>query len=875
VIIPRRKIIILLGMMSKMPVAGVVWQTIHYLIGFRRLGYDVYYIEAHARTPGMFITSPTDDDGSAQAAAFIDGVMRRFGLNDKWAYQALHSDGRCYGMSDTAIARLYDEAELVINLHGGTKPRPEHYARGRLVYLETDPVALQIELHEKRQSSIDFLAPHFIFFTFGENYGRASCGLPVSDQFKFIPTRQPVIMDFWRPFRSGAAEAFTTIGNYKQQWREVTFNGETYHWSKHHEFLKILDLPRRASQTFELALGSCEPDEQKMLEAHGWRIRGADEISTDADKYRRYITNSRGEFTVAKDQNVRLKSGWFSDRSATYLASGLPVITQDTAFDAALPIGRGLFAFSNLDQAVAAVEAINSDYDGNQRAAEEIGREYFAHDKVLGPLLEACGLERLAVTRRRASISAPAPRIEAGDGLVLLASGLGDGDTGGGLYAIDPNATGDGVVERIDHISSTGLHFDGEQLYRLLWAPKEFGAVSELLVYDNDGVNRYNRLNNVADAHYVMPDEEGVAIVSTGTNSIVWFDAAGAVVRTCNDGGALTDRWHINSVLRHDGRLFACAFGRFEDNRGWKGQDDGQHGIVFDIATGQNLLSGLSCPHNPRPYEGAWLVCNSAKRQLLLIDPQKNQIKQQLQLEGWTRGIAMTEDLLFVGESANRSLSEPKRTAAIAVICRRTWRVLNRLNLRCREVYDLVLTPKSLLRGLRTGFRTNPLRVAEQGQYAMFDSIGVEPVRLWATGDPLPLDALRAHVEVQCPPIVEPGATLKLRCDVENLGSACMVSLAPNPVFVSYKWFDAKTGQRFEHEGLRTSLPGTLVPRGHAKCELMVQTPEVGGEFILRATLLQEYISWFDDLDPESACDVHVTVRSSAAKPLTLAASAS
>ena len=389
---PRRKKIILLGMMSKMPVAGVIWQTMHYLIGFRRLGYDVYYVEAHARTPGMLMTSPTDD-GSGHAAAFIDRVMRRFGMEGKWAYQAFHDDGRCYGMSDTALAQLFKEAELVINLHGGTKPRPEHYARGRLVYLETDPVTLQIELHERQQASIDFLAPHFIFFTFGENYGRPGCGLPVSTQFKFLPTRQPVILDFWRPFRNGTAEAFTTIGNYKQEWREVAFNGEIYHWSKHHEFLKIIDLPGRTAQAFELGLGNCDAEEKKNLETHGWRIRGADEFSADADQYRRYITASRGEFTVAKDQNVRLRSGWFSDRSATYLASGLPVITQDTAFDAALPTGRGLFAFSNLDQAVAAVESINGDYEGNRRAAEEIAREYFAHDKVLGPMLEACGMD--------------------------------------------------------------------------------------------------------------------------------------------------------------------------------------------------------------------------------------------------------------------------------------------------------------------------------------------------------------------------------------------------------------------------------------------------------------------------------------------------
>src|SRR2546423_12628841 len=146
-------------MMTKMPVAGVVWQTVHYLVGFRRLGYDVWYVEAHARTPSKLMAHK-DDDPSAKAAAFIDGVMRRFDLGDRWAFHALHGDGRCYGLSAGELARLYDSAELIINLHGGTVPRPEHSATGRLVFLETDPVRLQIELSEDRPEAVAFLEPH-------------------------------------------------------------------------------------------------------------------------------------------------------------------------------------------------------------------------------------------------------------------------------------------------------------------------------------------------------------------------------------------------------------------------------------------------------------------------------------------------------------------------------------------------------------------------------------------------------------------------------------------------------------------------------------------------------------------------------------------
>jgi hypothetical protein len=419
-----RKIVVL-GMMTKMPVAGVVWQTVHYLVGFQRLGYQVYYVEAHALNPSMF-TDPQDQSGSARAAAFIDGVMRRFNLGDRWAYHALHDDGRCYGMSEGQLKQLYASADLIVNLHGGTEPQPEHWATNRLVYLETDPVRLQIELYDNLQQSIDFLTPHRAFFTFGENYGNPDCKLPVSPRFPFHPTRQPVLLDHWKPgqFRptqqpallelwkpdqvtfdssgsspgllldvtAGESGAFTTIGSWRQRWRQVKFQGEVYEWSKHHEFLKYLDLPGRCNQTFELALSSYTKADKRLLESNGWKVRHALDFCMDLDAYRQYIAGSRGEFTVAKDQNVRLRSGWFSDRSATYLAAGRPVITQDTGFGAILPTGEGLFAFSNLEDIEEALESINSNYLRHCRAASEIAREYFSHDVVLKRLLQDAGL---------------------------------------------------------------------------------------------------------------------------------------------------------------------------------------------------------------------------------------------------------------------------------------------------------------------------------------------------------------------------------------------------------------------------------------------------------------------------------------------------
>jgi glycosyltransferase involved in cell wall biosynthesis len=396
-----RRRIVLLGMMAKMPVPGVMWQTVHYLLGLKALGFEPYYVEAHGRTPAMFMRRRGDDAGK-RAAAYIDRTLRRFDFGEQWAYHALHDDGApVYGIGTRALGELYGEAALIINLHGGTPPQPEHYATDRLVYLQTDPVQLQVELAEGKQRAIDYLAPHSAFFTFAENLGKPGCGLPVSKRFRFHPTRQPVVCELWDGVEAPARDVYTTVGNWHQPWRRVTIDGRGYAWSKDREWTTFLDLPRRTGRSFELALASYRPEHKAQLEARGWAVRDALAFGLDGDDYRRYIAGSRAEFTVAKEQNVALRSGWFSDRSATYLAAGRPVITQDTAFDAVLPTDAGLFPVTTLDEAVAAVEQIEADYPRHRRAAREIAREHFEATRVLGELLGAIGIATTTTTTTR------------------------------------------------------------------------------------------------------------------------------------------------------------------------------------------------------------------------------------------------------------------------------------------------------------------------------------------------------------------------------------------------------------------------------------------------------------------------------------------
>jgi hypothetical protein len=189
-------------------------------------------------------------------------------------------------------------------------------------------------------------------------------------------------------------QEFTTVGNWRQTNRDIEFDSQTYRWSKHHEFLKFVDLPQLTHQSIELATGlaNLNPEERNLLESKGWRLRDAHPFTTDPWRYRDYVRSSRGEFTVAKDLHIRLRSGWFSERSACYLAAGRPVVTQDTGFGKVLPTGEGLFAFDTIDEILVAFEAINSDYERHSRAARAIAEEYFRAETVLEKVIDDLGI---------------------------------------------------------------------------------------------------------------------------------------------------------------------------------------------------------------------------------------------------------------------------------------------------------------------------------------------------------------------------------------------------------------------------------------------------------------------------------------------------
>ena len=379
--------IVVFGIMFWYPLAGVTYQFLHYLLGLRQLGWDPYYVEDTRR----WVYDPDRNDTTPIPQANIERlapVLAAHGFGDRWAYRSRNEEDRVYGIGDTRLRTLYREAAALLNVTGSQELYDEHLAHPRRIYVESDPVKSQLQVAEGDAETLRVLAQHDTLFTFGENLGHPDCGVPV-ERVTWLPTRQPVVLDLW-PEGAGAGSKYTTIATWRNR-NDVVYRGETYYWSKDREFEKILDLPRRRPGPFELAT-QVDAATAARLAAHAWRLRDAFFVSRDVAGYHAYLTGSRAEFTVAKDQNVRLRSGWFSDRSACYLAAGRPVITQDTGFGNVLPTGKGLFAFRDLDDVLAAVDAIESDYEGHRRAAREIAVEYFDAARVVGSLLERAGL---------------------------------------------------------------------------------------------------------------------------------------------------------------------------------------------------------------------------------------------------------------------------------------------------------------------------------------------------------------------------------------------------------------------------------------------------------------------------------------------------
>ncbi len=383
--------IVVTGGLGAMPFAGVAWQVMHYLEGFRRLGHEVHYLE----DSGSWPYDPEQDTVSEDprpALRYVARHVARCGLEGRWAYRN-GVEGTLHGMSEPELSAVLERADVLVNVSGFTVLGEALMKIPARLYLETDPVLPQIQIAKGERFTIDLLEAHTHHFTYGENFGGPDCTVPVKG-FKYFPTRQPAVLDWWEPLavEPSVDTPFTTIASWKQEAKDVEWQGKVLTWSKDVQFAPYLDLPSRVARPLEMSLAISDDAAVERLEAAGWSIKPAAPLSRDVDVYRDYIRSSAGEFSVAKEQYASTRSGWFSDRTVTYLASGRPAVVQDTGFGCALPTGEGLLAFSTPDEAVAALEAVESDPARHSRAAREIAEEHLSTDRVLSQMLSDASL---------------------------------------------------------------------------------------------------------------------------------------------------------------------------------------------------------------------------------------------------------------------------------------------------------------------------------------------------------------------------------------------------------------------------------------------------------------------------------------------------
>jgi hypothetical protein len=395
--------ILVLGYVVRRPLGGGVWPTIQYALGLQRLGHEVYFLEDSEDWGCCYDPSrEVTDEDPTYGLRFAARVLQRNELGGRWAYYDAHRatwHGPCAGR----IHEICAAADLLINNSGVNPIRPWLAEVPCRVYIDTDPAFEQV-----RQLTDDFRrqrrAQHNAFFTLGENIPAGTAAVP-DDGVPWQATRQPVVLDRWEVTPGPVGGCFTTVMLWDSYQPQAV--GEFRYGMKSASFGPYLDLPSMVDARLELAIGGPDVPRQELRE-HGWSIRHALEPTRDAWTYQEYLRSSKAEFTVAKHGYVVSRCGWFSERSAHYLASGRPVITQDTGFGTWLPVGEGLLTFQSVAAAAAAIRAIDADYPRHCRAARSLVEEFFDANRVLRRLVDLA-MRQSAAAPAAAAAPPPAP----------------------------------------------------------------------------------------------------------------------------------------------------------------------------------------------------------------------------------------------------------------------------------------------------------------------------------------------------------------------------------------------------------------------------------------------------------------------------------
>ena len=402
--------IIVTGLITQHPLmGGITWHYLQYLLGLTRLGHDVYYFEDSGEFPYNIDGGVSGTDWIARHCTdnvgYLAKIMVRFGLENRWAYH-FPLKSAWFGLSDEQRQAVIHSADLLINVSGSLE-HPQNYRRiPHLLYIDTDPVITQIKIASGNVEFLERVEAHDTHFSFGEALSES---VPATE-YQWRPTRQPIVLSEWRPARP-RRECFTTVMNWTS-YAPLVYAGQTY-GQKDVEFKHFLELPCQvAPVAMEVALSRTQhlkwqaKDEslpprldklvgdktnwtpRDLLTHLGWRVVDAIEACGDLDSYRHYIESSKAEWSVAKNAYVLGRPGWFSERSACYLAAGRPVVVQDSGFAGVLPVGEGILSFKTLQEAVAAIHTVETNYARHAQAARAIAEVYFDSDKVLTHLID-------------------------------------------------------------------------------------------------------------------------------------------------------------------------------------------------------------------------------------------------------------------------------------------------------------------------------------------------------------------------------------------------------------------------------------------------------------------------------------------------------
>lgn len=366
------------GIIARYPFGGVTWCSLMYLLGLRDLGHEVLYIE----DTGECVYDPDQDALSVDPSygtRYIHETLAPFGLGEHWSF--INYDGTYHGLSRAAVSAFCADADLFINLSGGAWFWRDEYARiPRRVFVDSDPVFTQLAIAKGAGWYVDFFRRFDHLFTFGANIGTPASDVPTGE-FVWQKTWQPVVTALWHTSAPPTRDRFTTV----MTWRTESFTDVD--GNKDREFLRFMDLPAHTPSRFELAVNG----PRHLLAAHGWSPVDAMAVSRTPWSYRDFIQGSKAEFGIAKHAYVARRSGWFSDRTACYLAAGRPALVQDTGWSAHLPSGTGLLGFSTPEEAIAGLARLEHDYQRHAAGAVAIAREHFDAARVLPPFLERAG----------------------------------------------------------------------------------------------------------------------------------------------------------------------------------------------------------------------------------------------------------------------------------------------------------------------------------------------------------------------------------------------------------------------------------------------------------------------------------------------------